>query len=339
MEQVRIQAKEYQSALSKAEAQAIQKKNGVRYTELLCLEYFDIIKRMITDPMHTFLLGMVHNEVKLCLSSTAANNATEFESRIKRIRIPYDLGRLPTNIFNKSGGLTELTAQQWKNFACIYARPCFIGLISDKAYQPMLLLCQIVELISQPVITNEDIATLYKLLYDHHKCFKAAHEKWEVSINYHMALHILDVIADYGPPHGYWCFGYERLNGFLAGIPNSEVNIEPQIMNRMLLQFSYACSTLLVIPSSSDVPKSLKCVTVIETPDAFHIRHLNSILLEPPDSHFAFQRKIDEGNVADWPIKLLHPRKCNLKIDTVEFCKNKYDTEVHIHPRMDKCGQ
>ena len=95
---------------------------------------------MITDPMHTFLLGMVHNEVILCVSSMSAKYATEFQSHIKRIRIPYDLGRLPTNIFNKSGGLTELTAQQWKNLACIYARPRFIGLISDKAYQSMLLL-------------------------------------------------------------------------------------------------------------------------------------------------------------------------------------------------------
>ena len=97
------------------------------------------------------------------------------------------------------------------------------------------------------------------------------------------------------------------MNGFLAGIPNSKVNIEPQIMNRMLLQFSYASSTLPVIPSPSDVPKSLKCVTAIETPDAFCIRHLNSILLEPPDSRFAFQRTIDQGDVADWPIELLHP--------------------------------
>ena len=77
-----------------------------------------------------------------------------------------------------------------------------------------------------------------------------------------------DVIEDYGPHHSYWCFGYERINGFLAGIPNSKVNIEPQIMNRMVLQ-SYASSTLPVIPSSSDFPKSLKCVTTTETPHAF----------------------------------------------------------------------
>ena len=109
------------------------------------------------------------------------------------------------------------------------------------AYQSMLLLCQIVQFISQPIITNEEIATLYKLIHDHHKSYKAAHGQWEVSINYHLALHIPDVIADFGPP---WCFGYERINGFLAGFPNSKVNIEPQIMNRMLLQLSYASSTL-----------------------------------------------------------------------------------------------
>ena len=58
--------------------------------------------------------------------------------------------------------------------------------------------------------------------------------------------------------------------------------------------------------------------------------------------HIAFQHTIDQGNVADWPIELLRPSKYNLKTDTMlelaEFCKNTYDTEVHIHPKMDKCG-
>ena len=62
MQQVRIQAQEYESVRSLAEAQTIQKKNGV---ELLRLEYFDIIRMMITDPMHTFLLGMVRSQIVL----------------------------------------------------------------------------------------------------------------------------------------------------------------------------------------------------------------------------------------------------------------------------------
>ena len=58
-------------------------------------------------------------------------------------------------------------------------------------------------------------------------------------------------------------------------------------MNRLLFHFSSASSTQPVIPSSSDVPKSLKCVTAIEIPVAFRTRRLNSILLVPPDSRFA----------------------------------------------------
>ena len=103
----------------------------------------------------------------------------------------------------------------------------WIDTSSDRAYLSMLLLCQIVELISQPVTSDENIATLYKLLHDHGKCFKAAHGKWAVSISYHMAVHIPDVIADFGSPHGYWCFGYERMNGFFAEFPNRNVNTEP----------------------------------------------------------------------------------------------------------------
>ena len=54
---------------------------------------------------------------------------------------------------------------------------------------------------------------------------------------------------------------------------------------------------------------------------------------------FAFLRKVDQGDVVDWPVELMHPSKCNLKIDSIfykeliEFCKNTYVTDVYIHPR------
>ena len=69
--QVLDQAKEYQSASSLAAAREIQKRNGVRYSELVRLPYFDMVRMLITYPMHTFYLGMVQNEVKLCLKSYA----------------------------------------------------------------------------------------------------------------------------------------------------------------------------------------------------------------------------------------------------------------------------
>ena len=58
--QTLMKAKEYLSAKSLTQAQSFQNRNGVRYSELLRLPYFDIVRMTITEPMHTFLLEMVH---------------------------------------------------------------------------------------------------------------------------------------------------------------------------------------------------------------------------------------------------------------------------------------
>ena len=54
--------------------------------------------------------------------------------------------------------------------------------------------------------------------------------KWAITVNYHMSLHIPDIISDFGPPNTFWCFSYERVNGTLAGTtPNSNRNIEVEV--------------------------------------------------------------------------------------------------------------
>ena len=94
--------------------------------------------------------------------------------------------------------------------------------------------------ITKPIMSEEDIETLYRLIHEHHKRFAAAYGKWDISINYHMALHICDIISDYGPPHGYWCYAYERMNGYLSDIPNNGRNIESQLMVKLLQQLCFS---------------------------------------------------------------------------------------------------
>ena len=57
-----------------------------------------MVRILITDPMHTYLLGMVQNEVKLCLKSLLDDKLAEFKRCLKSIKYYYDLGRLPTSI-------------------------------------------------------------------------------------------------------------------------------------------------------------------------------------------------------------------------------------------------
>ena len=92
--------------------------------------------RMIT--MHTILLGMIHNEIKLIISTLAVNQLSEFYSRIQAVKIPYDLGRLPTNLNGDS--LAGLTAQQWKNFACYICKTLLSRFAGRKGLQKSMFI-------------------------------------------------------------------------------------------------------------------------------------------------------------------------------------------------------
>lgn len=164
-----------------------------------------------------------------------------------------------------------------------------------------------------------------------------------------MALHIPDIIADYGPAHGYWCFSYERMNGILANTPNNNHNIEPQILTKILTQF---CIDEIQLPTFNFgaemcVPNALRDIVCDRNRDesCSSIDKVELMLSLLPEKRFEFQRKIDQGNVTMWPIKLLRPSKCNVKVDDIfyqqilDFCKATYDVEVYVLPKIDKYGR
>ena len=229
--QVVEQAKEYQHATSKTAAAAVAQKNGVRFSELITLPYFDIVRMTTTDPMHTFLLGLVKKETELNLHILGYSKLQELNRRMKSVRMPYDIGRLPSNIFDNEG-ISGITADQWKTYITGYARPCMYKLLPEGPYKCLVLLAEIVTHVASPVFTLDSLAILYKLLHEHHQLFCRVYGKWNVSVNYHMSLHLPDVIKDLGPPQSFWCFGYERMNGVLSGTPNSNRCIELEVANR-----------------------------------------------------------------------------------------------------------
>ena len=102
-DEVLQQGMEYKNASSKSSASAIAQKNGVQYSELLRLPYFDIVRMTATDPMHTFLLGLVRRETELNLQFLTSTQKQVLIQRIKSVRIPYDIGRLPRRLANMAG--------------------------------------------------------------------------------------------------------------------------------------------------------------------------------------------------------------------------------------------
>lgn len=342
------QGNEYNHALSKSDAAAIAKKNGFRYSQLLRLPYFDMVRMTATDPMHSFLLGLVKRETELNLQLLTAAQRQEFIRRVKSIKMPSDVGRLPTNIFDNSEGVSGITANQWKTYIVTYARPCMYKLLPKRHYESLVLLAQIVSNIISPIFSEDMVALLYRLLQDHHHLFCQVYGKWAVTVNYHMCLHLPEIIIDLGPPHSFWCFAYERVNGVLIGTPNSGRSIEAELASRFLRDSAFSISNTVDV-NMSVVPSSLREFLSAEDDEFPHYPHkfwVMSLLSVEPDERFQVQLDVDQGKVDNWPLELNTPRKLNVRVDTPflneisSFLESLYGNDVnYIIPRISKYGR
>lgn len=104
---------------------------------------------------------------------------------VKSVKVSYDVGRLPSNIFDAGEVPTGVTAAQWKLYIITYARPCLFRLLPDCAYKCLMLLSEIVSLVVSPVFTSDKIELLKRLLFRHHLLFSRVYGKWAVTVNYH----------------------------------------------------------------------------------------------------------------------------------------------------------
>ena len=252
--EVMRQSQEYCSARNKTEAKNIAKENGVRYCELHRLPYFEPTRMCAVDPMHALLLGLVKKESEIHFEQESSaplyrfaikhKDRQEMKKRLKAIEMPSDCGRLPTSLLDKNS-LDGVTAQQWLLYALVYARACLVNLIPRDAFQCMKILCKITDILAKHKLSKDDIEVLSNLLQNHHHMFSKLYGKWVVSINYHMILHIIDTLQDFGPCHVFWCFGYERMNGTIVDVPCSGRAVEKEMFQKF--QFRQKVSMLEIM--------------------------------------------------------------------------------------------
>ena len=90
----------YRQANTRAQQSAILKEHGVRYSILLLLTYFDILRFHVVDAMHNLLLGTAKNITRIWCE-TGVLSRTDFETiqtTVNSINVPVDVGRIPSKI-------------------------------------------------------------------------------------------------------------------------------------------------------------------------------------------------------------------------------------------------
>ena len=123
--------------------------HGSRYSSLMDLPYFDVVRCTLTDVMHNFYLGTVKAVMVLltkgfsskkkgdAVSIPAVLSHTDLltlQAYVDRCKTPSDIGRLPSKI---AQSMANFKAEQWKVWITMFCIPAMRHLADYSVVDPL----------------------------------------------------------------------------------------------------------------------------------------------------------------------------------------------------------
>jgi hypothetical protein len=228
-------------AKTKAEKNSIKKKYGAKYSVLFELPYYNSIRFVVIDIMHNLFLGTSKRMLNVWKERNILNckHFQLVQEKILTLSVPQDIGRIPYKI---ESGMAGMTADQWKNWTCVYSLYVLEGVLPQRDLQCWWLFVQACLLLCQQCITSEDIKKGDHFLLEFCKQYEALYGPTNCTPNMHLHCHIAECLYDYGPAHSTWCFSFERCNGILGSMPNNNksLEIEKTMIKRFIHQMEHS---------------------------------------------------------------------------------------------------
>ena len=182
-----------------------------RYSVLLELPYFDVVRMCIIDPMHNFLLGTAKHMLSVWKSCKLLtdNDFQTIQDKIDAFIVPDDVGQIPSKI---ASGFAGFTAEQWKNWILLYSLPALKGCLPFNHYNCWLLFVKACcRLVCSRSITLSQLVEADVLLLSFCKKFEELYGSSFCTINLHFHCHLKECMEDFGPLYAFWLFSFERL--------------------------------------------------------------------------------------------------------------------------------
>ena len=107
-------ANEARNAKTATERRALERSYGCKYSVLLELPSFDIVRYHVVDPMHNLFLGLAKHTTKLWSDLGVLSNRDfiEIQDRVDSMCVPSKIGRIPRKI---ASNFFSFTADEWKH--------------------------------------------------------------------------------------------------------------------------------------------------------------------------------------------------------------------------------
>ena len=303
LEAHRRAAEEYRKAKTKAQQDSLLRKAGVRYSVLLMLPYFDVVRYHVIDAMHNLLLGTAKNVTRIWCESglLSSNDLQKIQQHVNAINVPLDIGRIPSNIASSFHGFT---ADQWRSWTCIYSPVLLKNVLSPEHLRCWLLFVKATSMLCTRTISIHDVKVADSFLTLFCKEFEKLYGPHKCTPNMHLHLHLCDCVLDYGPVYSFWCFAFERYNGILGSYPTNSRQIEPQIMKKFIQQQQV---------ESAQMPSECSSLSLALSQDS----HWNGSLLDSMSavSTGAIElRSLSQSRIGTCDYQLLNPPKVDIEL-------------------------
>ena len=179
--------KKFIEARTKTGKAKLVTENGVRYTVLLKLPYFNPIHFHVIDPMHNLLLGTAKHDMETWIDCGVLTKAAiqNIQSTVESIHARVDVGRIPSKI---SCNFAGFKADQWRNWVLIYSPIALKGNVDCEHLQCWLLFVKACRLLCVRTVDRQSIETahiflkrfcvLFAELYGRKYCTANLHMLW-----------------------------------------------------------------------------------------------------------------------------------------------------------------
>ena len=158
-------ATESKYANTRSRRDEIAKQHGVKYSELLRLPKFNIIRFHVVDPMHNVFLGLAKHTVKQWKEKELLRDihCSILQDRVDSMNPPSKIGRIPRKI---GSGFASFTADEWKNWILIFSMYALREILPTEHYSCWCLLVDCCRYLCQPIITTQNIDHAHQLIVE-----------------------------------------------------------------------------------------------------------------------------------------------------------------------------
>ena len=231
-DQHKAQAMATLRAQNKTEQAELESSNGVRYSQLFKLPYFDPIESHVVDPMHNLLLGTAKHVFKVWLEKgiLTTDKVNEIDKLMNAIGTVNEMGRATKSM----SYFKSMKAEEWQHWVLVYSLYCLKDLLPRNHYNLWQVFVRACKLLISTSITSQDVRIAHDLLALFCTKFQQIMGADYCTPNMHMHLHLEECIINYGPVYAFWAFSFERYNGKLGSYHTNNRSLTITMMRKFL---------------------------------------------------------------------------------------------------------